>query len=204
MKDGRLSAAQIKTQQLRMIGERARHAREEINNMRQGDAAARLGYSNSSYLSKIESGTVSNLSTTTISNMATLYDVSADYLLGLTEEWETAVPRASNQYLVDLLERSRKQDMRVLAKLEKKVNDVMAVTLDVAGAALEAQQALESFIAKCPEIEDMPANKLINRIQKAAEHAAYARSVASRYRTLCRVAAVDSLPLDLEPNNTEA
>ena len=69
-----------KAKLVRMIGLRMKHARELVN-MTQEYAAEKLGYANSSKLSKIENASdTDNVPNYIIERAATLYDVSVDYL----------------------------------------------------------------------------------------------------------------------------
>lgn len=71
------------------VGGRLREARE-LAGFNQLTAAALLGYSNSSKLAKIESGKDSSqIPLWVIKRAAPLYDVSVDYLLGITDAPES-------------------------------------------------------------------------------------------------------------------
>lgn len=79
-----MTAAYTRAEQIalaRLIGERLRAAREAAG-MSQLEAARRLGYANSSKLSKIEKGRSSEVPTWAIKRAGWLYDVSIDYLMG--------------------------------------------------------------------------------------------------------------------------
>lgn len=68
----------------RTVGERMRLAREAAG-MTQLEAARRLGYANSSKLSKIEKGRSSEVPTWAIKRAGWLYNVSINYLLGVCD-----------------------------------------------------------------------------------------------------------------------
>lgn len=70
------------------VGERFREARELVP-MTQLSAAEKLGFSNSSKLAKIENGMdTSTVHFYTIWKAAQLYNVSVDFLYGLSDDWE--------------------------------------------------------------------------------------------------------------------
>lgn len=71
----------------KLVGERMGNARE-ICGLSQSVAAKLLGFKNSSGLSKIEGGYMKRVDGSIIFLAAFIYEVSADYLFGLSEEWE--------------------------------------------------------------------------------------------------------------------
>ena len=77
---------------IKLFGQRAEHARN-LCGLTQVEAAKQLGFEGSSNLSKMERGVNGGSVRTyvplsTIVKMASLYEVSTDYLLGLTDDWE--------------------------------------------------------------------------------------------------------------------
>ncbi len=71
----------------------------QINCLSQEKAAQLLGYENGSKLSKVENCTsVTTVSLPLVINAAELYDVSTDYLLGFSDDWERdVIVRQENQ-----------------------------------------------------------------------------------------------------------
>ena len=102
-------AAIVKT-----IGTRMRQAREMCN-LSQSAAAKRLGYANSSKLSKVENATDTNsVPLWLILRAAKAYEVSVDYLFGATDDWEISArmtqEREVSPWLWDAMERARLRD----------------------------------------------------------------------------------------------
>ncbi|CAN5296978.1 hypothetical protein BH10PSE16_BH10PSE16_00990 [soil metagenome] len=74
-------------QSLKMVGERLREARVDLNAMTLTYAADKLGCENPSQLSKIENGHAPAPNWMVLA-AAKLYQVSADFLLGAASDWE--------------------------------------------------------------------------------------------------------------------
>jgi hypothetical protein len=72
----------------KLVGERMKVAREGVCGLSQSTAAQLLGFKNSSVLSKIEGGYMKKVDGSIIFLAAFTYEVSADYLFGLSDEWE--------------------------------------------------------------------------------------------------------------------
>ena len=177
-----------KAKLVRMIGLRMKHARELVN-MTQEVAAERLGYANSSKLSKIENASdTDNVPNYIIERAADLYDVSVDYLYGRTDDWDPETPRDSfaMQYVADMLEKLAKRDLVLMAQYENKVRKVIDSVLALSELTREAEEALNRFCVMHPEIEDMRASRLISSIKRASAAGETAKGELQRYQRVCK------------------
>lgn len=120
---------------VRTIGQRMREARE-LCNMSQQTAAEALGYANSSKLAKIENATDTNsVPICLLPKAAKLYDVSADFLFGLTSDWERdggeLEDREAFGYLQAKREEDRKRDEENFGRLAKTLQAVAHAVMDI-------------------------------------------------------------------------
>lgn len=190
-------AAAVKT-----IGARMRQARE-LCNLSQSAAAKRLGYSNSSKLSKVEGATDTNsVPLWLILRAAKVYEVSVDFLFGVTDDWEVGarmtLERETSAWLFDAWEKARRRDMETLRKLHNKVEAMedaialMLVSTDDVGAALAR------FAELNPVFEDMKAGgRLVGSVERASDAAKSAKAKMTRFRVECAMAASDTHQLSL-------
>lgn len=171
-------AAVVKT-----IGARMREARE-LCNMSQSAAAKRLGYSNPSKLSKVEGATDTNSAPLwLISRASKLYDVSVDFLFGLTDDFEVGLQRGVQTWLVVELEKSRIRDMAELEKLHRRVTAISRLLPTVADEAERTAEAIKRFAELNPEFDDMRGGaRLAAAAENLIRHAAKANSTAQRFR----------------------
>jgi transcriptional regulator with XRE-family HTH domain len=199
-KDPAVSVKHEKAVLAKTTGNRMRQARE-LCGMGQKDAARRLGYkgSGSSRLNKIENcSDTLNIPNHIIVRAAKLYDVSTDFLFGLSDDWETDLPRENNTYLIELMEKLRLRDMAVLAQLEKKISTVSTAAEYAAAACIETQEALDAFQVLHPEFKKMRASRLVRNVSVGSEAAVGVRQALKRYRLECIASAGDSSQLSLE------
>lgn len=182
---------------VKTIGARMRQARE-LCNLSQSAAAKRLGYSNSSKLSKVEGATDTNsVPLWLILRAARVYEVSVDFLFGMTDDWEKGArmtqEREVSAWLFDAMENARLRDMEVLKKLHDRV-EVMGKTVAViAPATSEVSEALNRFVALNPKFQDMRGGAtLLKQVDRAAAAAAEAQAKMARFRVECSIAAADS------------
>lgn len=193
-------AHDLKIEKMRLakiFGERMAAARE-LSYLSQRDAAIKLGYANSGRLSKIEkSSDTLNVPLYVVVRAARLYKVSIDYLVGESDDWEPETPRDGHQFVVDMLEKIAKRDMVVMGKLEEKMRLVTPAIEFQAQASKEAFDALNSFCAMHPEIEDMRASRLISTINKSYRAGLNAKAQLHRYTLECRAHSLNSNQLTL-------
>jgi len=140
---------------IKIIGARMREARE-LCNMSQSVAARQFGYSNPSKLSKVEGATDTNsVPLWLIVRAAKLYDVSCDFLLGMSDEWEIGVPRGVTGWLLDAWEAARRRDLALLDRLHRRIEatgQVIPRLADDAQAVLGAALRVRDLN---PEFDDL-------------------------------------------------
>lgn len=168
---------------VRTIGERLRHARE-LCNLSQSEAARQMGYANPSKLSKVEAATDTNsVPLWLIRRAAEVYEVSIDYLFGLTEDWEVGVPRGTQGWLLDAWQKMRLRDIGLLDRVHHEVATVAGTTSDLVTAARGAGDALTSYREKNPGFDDSPAsNALVSRIAQMEAAAKRADAGLKRFQ----------------------
>lgn len=149
------------------IGARMAEARE-LCNMSQSTAAQRMGYSNSSKLSKVEGATDTNsVPLWLIVRASRLYDVSLDYLFGESDDWETGLKRGVQGWLLDEWQKARVRDLATMERLHRRVSAVTTLLPAVASEAERAAEAIQRFAELNPEFADMRGSA---RISAAADN----------------------------------
>lgn len=130
---------------IRVIGRRMFEARE-LCNMSQLVAAKRFGYANSSKLSKVEGATDTNsVPLWLIARAARLYEVSIDFLFGLSDDWETGAGLGEQAFLLEAWEAARRRDLSVLLALRRDVADVSKMVPALNHAAEQVIEAIQRF-----------------------------------------------------------
>ena len=128
---------------VKTIGLRLKASRE-LCNLSLSEAARRLGYSNPSKLSKVENATDTNsVPLWLIRDAATLYEVSTEYLFGLSEDWECGVHRGMTPYLLNEWDRMRSRDLRALITLQQHLEAATAV---IPAIQRDAQCVLDAIL----------------------------------------------------------
>ena len=187
---------------VRTIGARMRQARE-LCNLSQSAAAKRLGYSNSSKLSKVEGATDTNsVPLWLITRAAKVYDVSVDFLFGVNDDWETGArmtqEREVSAWLWEAMEKARLRDVATLKKLHDKLEAMGGATAMMLETTGDASAALNRFIELNPEFEDMPGGaRLMSSVGRANGAAKGVKVKLERFRMECKMAASDTLQQSL-------
>ena len=190
-------AAAVKT-----IGARMRQARE-LCNLSQSAAAKRLGYSNSSKLSKVEGATDTNsVPLWLILRAAKVYEVSIDFLFGATDDWEVGArmtqEREVSAWLFDTFDKLRQRDMETLKRLHDRVQTLTDAVAVMLAASEDASVALARFAELNPDFEDMPGGaRLLSAVGRASGAAKGAKAKMARFRVECSLAAADTHQLSL-------
>lgn len=171
---------------VRTIGERMRQARE-LCNLSQSEAARRFGYANPSKLSKVEAAIDTNsVPLWLIRRAAEEYEVSVDFLFGLTEDWETGVPRGTQEWLMDAWQKTRLRDIALLDRVHHEVTTVASTTSDLVAAGRDVGDALTIYRERNLGFDDSPAsNALVSRIAQMEVAAKRADAGLKRFQ-LCR------------------
>lgn len=168
---------------VRVIGARMQEARE-LCNLHQVEAARRLGYSNSSKLSKVEGAADTNsVPLWLIVRAAKVYEVSIDFLFGLTDDWEIGVPRGAQGFMFDVWEKARQRDMAALEHLHREVVAVSLHTAELVAGIAGATEALSTLRTRSPAFDDLPASaSLAGRLERLQERAHAADAALRRFR----------------------
>ncbi len=112
---------------VKTIGARLKASRE-LCNLSLSEAARRLGYANPSKLSKVENATDTNsVPIRLIRDAARIYEVSTEYLFGLSDDFEAGVPRGMTPHLLDQWERMRLRDLQAIIALQQKIEAATSV-----------------------------------------------------------------------------
>lgn len=190
-------AAAVKT-----IGARMRQARE-LCNLSQSAAARRLGYSNPSKLSKVEGATDTNsVPLWLIVRASSVYEVSIDFLFGVTDDWELGArmtqEREVSAWLWDAMEKARLRDMATLKKLHDRLEAMGEAVSLMLTSADEVGAALARFAELNPVFEDMKAGgRLVGAVERATDAAKSAKAKMTRFRVECNLAAAETNQLSL-------
>lgn len=170
----------------RTIGERMRQARE-LCNMSQSDAARRLGYATSSKLSKVESAfDTKSVPLWLVRDAAALYEVSVDFLLGLTDDWETGVPRGTQAWMLDAWERMRQRDLLAVANVHREVVAAASHLEAMLAAVRDLSLATRNYRERNPEFDETAGSAtLVSRLGRL-EAAASAADMSLRKLKLGR------------------
>lgn len=189
------------TNLVRIIGRRMRDAREMCN-INQVTAADRLGYQTSAKLSKVENATENSVPLLLIAKAAKLYQVSTDYLMGVSEDWEVdsrhTIDREVSQWVGEAWEEARRRDLEVLVWLKHRVDAVSHTIPAICAATLRAQEAFESFLDLNPCFEDMKGgNRLVIALEGVSDAARVADSSMKRYQVDTAAMAKSSSQLSL-------
>lgn len=160
---------------VRTIGERMRQAREMCN-LSQSEAARQFGYANPSKLSKVEAAIDTNsVPLWLIRRAAEVYEVSVDFLFGLSEDWETGAPRGTQAWLLDAWNKMRLRDIGLLDRVHSEAATVACTTSNVLDAVRGVGDALTVYRERNPGFDDSAASSLlvsrISRLEMAAKRA---------------------------------
>lgn len=187
---------------VKTIGRRMREAREMCN-LSQSAAARRLGYANSSKLSKVEGATdTKSVPLWLICRAASVYEVSVDFLFGHSDDWETGPrmtqQRESSAWLFDAWEKARRRDMETLQRLHSKVEGIASALELTASASSDLSSAFDRFVQLNTEFQDMRAGApLAASIERQVDASRHARCVMKKLKTECRLAASGTSQLSL-------
>lgn len=152
------------------VGMRMRESRM-MSGLSQVDAAKRLGYENSSKLAKIEKGQSSRIPLWVIRKAAILYDVSCDYLFGVTETMERddvshASLRELHAFMFADFDKRHAQDVAVMMAIRLKLETIEQM---IVLASMQAKQLEEAkqFVEVLPEWQEIRGgNRLVSYIDR--------------------------------------
>ena len=194
-----MTARQDQAQIIRAIGERMRQARE-LCNLSRSEAARRLGYSNPSKLSKIErSSDTNSVPLWVLKKAAIIYDVSLDFLFGLSSDWETgarsAIERENSSWMLSEWQKLRERDMAVIRKLNDRHEAIAGTVQQCLELSLETDRALSLFSNRNPEFEDMPGGaRLVSSVNRAVAAAMTANAKLRKLKLECKSVGLEESP----------
>lgn len=167
----------INLQLISVIGSRMREARE-IAGMQQIHAAKLLGYKNSSRLNKIEnSQNVASISLHIILTAAKIYDVSTDFLLGSSDEWErdARVAGESNamSHILELWNEQHLKDLNAIRRNENRVNTLCSAVSTYSNSVMHCRKSLNIFMERNKGFDDMKAGATLVNAICGLENAVY-------------------------------
>jgi len=144
---------------IKQFGQRMKSARE-LCNFTQAKAAALLGYSNSSKLSKIELGSdTSSVPLWVVIKASKLYDVSTDYLLFLSDDWErdpvVSQQRQISGWLVDRWENARAAELNAIRVLTNRLLAVEKAVAHGVSKSMEFKSIVDRFRELNADFDDM-------------------------------------------------
>lgn len=193
---------------IRTIGNRLKEARQ-LCGYSQIKAAKLLGYQNSSKLAKVENATDTNsIPLWLIKRAALLYEVSVDWLYGLSDDWEISQrmlqERNTEHWLFQHWEKQRQEDIQVLRYLHEKIDAITQAVRDSLNDIYGIDYALENVrnINKKFDSDIRGGSKLVSAVEKAKEAAKISSAKLNRYFGECKVLkSEDELELfpDLSP-----
>lgn len=142
----------------KIIGERLKKAREELCCLSQGKAAVLIGVSQVK-LSKYEHCTDGSIPTIDIIiKAAKIYNVSADYLLGLTDDFETDIDirneREIGAWIYEQLEHDKVSQMNVMRTIHNKILTIGNAINESISESIEIKKALDKVRERNPSFDD--------------------------------------------------
>jgi transcriptional regulator with XRE-family HTH domain len=169
------------TEAVKTIGERLKASRE-LCNISLSVAALRLGYANPSKLSKVENSTDTNsVPLWLIRDASKLYEVSTEYLFGLSDDWEIGVPRGMTSWLADRWEEQRRRDISAMAALGARIDACAELIPFLAADARDVLDAVRRLNALNPEAwPEIRGGGRLYSAAKRLEHNAAAAAVAEK------------------------
>lgn len=128
-----------------IIAQRLREARE-IANISVKNAARQLGFKTQSALCKIEKGLIKP-SINLILQAAQLYDVSADFIFGLNDDWEKSLycrqQRDCNSWIIHAINKNNNDVLQTLNIIKNKLYNLVEISEFL---ALKSQETNDAFL----------------------------------------------------------
>lgn len=176
---------------VKTIGTRLKEARE-LNNMSQQEAARLFGYRNSSKLSKMERAVNSKtVPLVVIAKAARIYQVSIDYLFGLSADWDTGArmtqERETSAWLLHEWESARERDMQVIRRCNDRMQTIDGAVETCIGEVFEVDTALTKFRELNESFEEMRGGAtLLRNVERCVMAARESRAKLKRFHMECK------------------
>lgn len=145
----------------------------ELSGYSQIRAAELLGYANSSKLAKVEAASDGNsIPFWLIHKAAEVYNVSADFLLGISDSWQRDICLAQQQQLEASIDQASAAEDNAVRALYERVSAISNAMVAVLDRQREIKAVICRFKTLNPEFEDMRLGaKLIRLIDEANREA---------------------------------
>ena len=205
MSENKLSLIRLKqAKAVKATGSRFKEARE-LCNMSLNEGARLLGYSNASKLSKVENATDTNsVPLWLIIEASKLYEVSTDFLLGTSDDWEYSARKTQEREISRFMAEQIERNIRNTVNMSRLFNDEMewatGSIISMAFSPDEIEAAMKEVVSLNPEgWQDMRGgNKLVNAIEKAKQLAAHVQSGMRRFKRKLTIANSNKNQLGLD------
>ena len=188
-----LTPKQQQAQMIKTIGARMKEARN-LAGYSQSKAAEILGYKNSSKLSKVEQATDTNsIPLWLIQRAALVYEVSVDWLFGLSDDWEIShrmlQERNTEHWLFSHMEKKRLEAIQILKNLHDRIEVVSVAVKSSVKAVYDVVDALDKVrnINKNFDEDIRGGNSLLKAVEKAHEIAKISECKINKFFYECRV-----------------
>lgn len=168
---------------VRTVCRRLRAARE-LCGMRTEVAAAALGLSNKNVLLRHEAEVDKTIIPIwLILRAAKVYEVSIDYLFGITDEWETGVHRGVQGWMLDQWQTLRLRDLAALANTQNKIEAAFSTVPDLVNSVKAIADAVVRVRALNPDFDDLKAGaRLLGCAAEGAAAAGRAEAALRRFK----------------------
>jgi transcriptional regulator with XRE-family HTH domain len=193
--DNRITGATLRAEQVKVVktfGTRMKEARE-IAGFTQIQAAALLGYSNSSKLAKVELASDTNsVPLWLIPKAAIVYDVSTDFLFGISEDWERD-PTVSNQrnighWIFEHFTNANAAQVSAFVAMNKKLSALEKAVAVAVKRSRENLSVMRRVQELNPEFDELRGgSKLVYCMDEAVAESDKALSELKRYHCLIDV-----------------
>jgi len=168
----------------------------EMCNLSLTKAAKELGYANPSKLSKIERASdTQSVPILTILNAAKRYEVSIDFLFGITDDWETGArmmqEREVSPWIAEQFEHFKRKELELFRQINDRIAVMRIALCAMSTAADNLNAAMRRFSELNPEFEDMPgSNRLYSACGRMIDASANAKTRMTRFGMECKLAAI--------------
>jgi len=140
---------------VKTFGVRMRTARE-LCGLSQIVAAKRFGYSNSSKLNKVElASDTSSIPFWLIPRASQIYQVSSDYLLGLSDEWQCNHSEALQSQIEKAIQQSQSVQNNAIRQVYSQVVSIENAVSSNLKRSSEFKDLIVKFRALNPEFDDL-------------------------------------------------